>query len=118
MKKVFTLLFILLSFTGFSQQVRITQVYGAGGDIGSTYNQDFIELFNSGYSTIDISGWSVQYASATGSSWSAVVIPTSTSLAGGKHFLIGLASGATGNALPIPDVSGGFDISHTEGKVA
>ena len=118
MKKVFTLLFILLSFTGFSQQVRITQVYGAGGDIGSTYNQDFIELFNSGYSTIDISGWSVQYASATGSSWSAVVIPTSTSLAGGKHFLIGLASGATGNALPIPDVSGGFNISNTEGKVA
>lgn len=48
--------------------VVISQVYGGGGNSGATYQNDFIELFNNGASAVDISGWSLQYTSATGTS--------------------------------------------------
>ncbi|MEZ5027848.1 MAG: lamin tail domain-containing protein [Ferruginibacter sp.] len=54
------------------------------------HNQDFVELFNRSTATIDISGWSVQYASATGPSgagdWAVTTIPASTTVAPGKYF--------------------------------
>src|SRR5205814_2432659 len=45
--------------------VKISQVYGGGGNSGATYTNDFIEVFNQGPITIDVSSWSVQYQSAT-----------------------------------------------------
>src|SRR6476469_397416 len=47
-------------------KVRITQVYGGGGNSGATFNQDFVELYNEGTAPQDLSTWSIQYASATG----------------------------------------------------
>ena len=47
MKKIFTLVLMLVAFTSFSQ-VRISQVYPGGGNSGATYNQDFVELYNAG----------------------------------------------------------------------
>jgi hypothetical protein len=44
-------------------------VYGGGGNAGSTYKNDFIELFNRGTSPVNVSGWSVQYASTAGTTW-------------------------------------------------
>lgn len=44
----------------------ISEVYGGGGNSGATYTNDFIELYNPTGSSIDVSGWSVQYRSATG----------------------------------------------------
>src|ERR1700753_2172432 len=55
-----------------SPNVVISQVYGGAGcgTAGcSTYKNDYIELFNRGNSPQALNGWSVQYASATGSSW-------------------------------------------------
>lgn len=55
-----------------SSGVVISQVYGGAGcgTAGcSTYKNDYIELFNRGASPVSLNGWSVQYASATGSSW-------------------------------------------------
>ncbi|HEX5637490.1 MAG TPA: lamin tail domain-containing protein, partial [Gammaproteobacteria bacterium] len=49
-----------------SADVVISQVYGGGGNTGAPYTHDFIELFNRGTSTVSLAGWSVQYASATG----------------------------------------------------
>ena len=49
-----------------SSSIVISQVYGGGGNSGATYTHDFIELFNRGNSSVNLSGWSVQYASATG----------------------------------------------------
>ncbi|MFZ1795449.1 MAG: lamin tail domain-containing protein, partial [Dokdonella sp.] len=43
--------------------VVISQVYGGGGNSGSTYTHDFIELFNAGSTAQDLTGWTVQYAS-------------------------------------------------------
>ena len=49
-------------------QVVISQVYGGGGNTGAPYRNDFIELFNAGNSTVSLAGWSVQYASSSGTS--------------------------------------------------
>lgn len=101
----------------------ISQVYGGGGNAAATYNQDFVELFNRSTATIDISGWSVQYASATGpggaGDWAAAAIPAATTVAPGKYFLVALATGATGVALPTPDlINTSINMSGTAGKVA
>ena len=102
----------------------ISQVYGAGGNPGATYNRDFVEIFNAGFTTIDISNWSIQYASAGGPTapgdWAVAVIPASTNITPGTYFLIALAGGgAAGIALPTPDyLFNGINISNTAGKIA
>ncbi len=52
--------------------VVISEVYGGGGNSGAAVNRDFIELANTGDETVDLSGFSVQYASATGATWQVV----------------------------------------------
>lgn len=37
--------------------LRISQVYGGGGNTGATYRNDFIELFNAGTTTINLNRW-------------------------------------------------------------
>lgn len=98
-------------------QVVISQVYGGGGNSGAPYNRDFVELFNAGPSSVNLSGWSVQYAASTGTTWSATALPAVVIPAGG-YVLIGQASGAIGAALPTVDVSGTIPMSGSAGKVA
>ena len=45
----------------------ISQIYGAGGNSGATYLNDFIELFNPTPGAISLNGYSIQYASTAGS---------------------------------------------------
>lgn len=118
MKKLYTLLIITL-FLGFSSnaQVVISQVYGGGGGSGATYTHDFIELFNRGSVAQDLTGWSVQYASATGTTWGVTNLG-SFSLQPGQYYLVQEASTAVvGIALPTPDASGTLAMSGTNGKV-
>ncbi len=49
-----------------SSSVVISQVYGAGGNSGAAYQNDYVELFNLSGAPVSVTGWSVQYASATG----------------------------------------------------
>ncbi len=98
-------------------QVVISQVYGGGGNSGALFRNDFIEVFNRGGSAINLTGWSVQYASAAGTTWQA------TSLNGiiqpGQYYLIQEAVGAGGSVnLPTPDATGTIAMSATAGKVA
>ena len=65
----------------------ISQVYGAGGNTGALLNADYIELFNAGSAPVNLSGWSVQYASATGSSWTNKTNLPAFSLQPGQYFL-------------------------------
>ncbi len=100
-----------------SPDIVISQVYGGGGNSGATYKNDFIELYNRGSIAVSITGWTVQYASATGSSWQ------KTSLSGtiepGKYFLVQEAQGASGSVdLPTPNAIGTIAMSATAGKVA
>lgn len=100
-----------------ANDLRISQVYGGGGNSGATYTHDFIEIFNSGSSSVSLAGWSVQYASATGTSWQ--VTNLSGSIAPGGYYLIQQAVGSGGTTpLPTPNATGNIAMSATAGKVA
>ena len=98
--------------------VVISQVYGGGGNSGATLQHDFIEIFNNGTTAQSIGGWSVQYASATGTSWQVTAIPAGTSLQPGGYLLIREAVGAGGSIPVVGDVTGTIAMSGTSGKVA
>lgn len=98
-------------------QVVISQVYGGGGNSGATLRSDFIELHNIGSTAVSLDGWSVQYASAAGSSWQAT--PLAGSVPAGGYYLVKQADGSGGSvALPTPDATGTLALSGTAGKVA
>jgi predicted extracellular nuclease len=103
--------------TAASTDVAISQVYGGGGNSGATLTNDFIELRNTSASAVDVTGWSVQYASAAGTSWQVTVL--SGSVPAGGHYLVQEAAGAGGTTpLPTPDATGSIAMSATSGKVA
>lgn len=100
-----------------TRHLLISQIYGGGGNAGATYTHDFIELYNPGPTIIDVDGWSVQYASATGKTW--LVTPLSGTIPAGESYLIQQAEGAGGSVpLPIPDVVDETAMSASSGKVA
>ncbi len=101
---------------GGSSNVVIYQVYGGGGNSGATYTNDFVVLYNPTGSAVNLSGWSLQYAAATGTTWTNNLNLTGTIQSGG-YFLVQLASGANGVALPTPDQTGIFNMSTTAGKL-
>lgn len=115
---------ILPAFLAFAPQpteaasdIVISQVYGGGGNSGATLTHDFIELHNRSQNAQDLTGWSVQYASASGSTWQRTLL-TGT-LAPGGYYLVQQAQGAGGSqALPAPDAAGTIAMSATAGKVA
>jgi len=115
----FLIVFMLLRHVASSQHVVISEVYGGGGNSGATYKNDFIELYNPTPSPVSLSGWSVQYTSATGSSWGSNKIDLTGTLPPGAYYLIQGAAGTGGTVnLPTPDVSGSINLSGTAGKVA
>ncbi|HSV62924.1 MAG TPA: lamin tail domain-containing protein, partial [Chthoniobacterales bacterium] len=78
---------------------------------------DFIELYNAGSTTVDLSTYAVQYASATSGSWSETIL--SGSILPGQHYLIQEAQGTGGTLnLPTPQAIGTISLSATSGKVA
>ena len=100
--------------------VVISQVYGGGGNSGATLKNDFIELYNRSGADANISGWAVQYTSATGTgTWTKTDIPANTPpLPAGSYFLIKQAMGAGGTVEFTADVTGTIAMSGTAGKVA
>jgi hypothetical protein len=100
-----------------SPDVVISQLYGGGGNSGAQFTHDFVELFNRSASAVSVTGWTVQYASSTGSSWAAA--PLSGTIPAGGYYLVQLAAGTgTAAALPTPDATGSMNMSGTTGKVA
>lgn len=96
--------------------VVISEVYGGGGNSGATYKNDFIELYNPGNTAVDLTGWSVQYASATGTTWAAT--PLTGSIPAKSFYLVQEAAGTGGTInLPTPDATGTLALSGTAGKV-
>ncbi|MGH9971154.1 MAG: lamin tail domain-containing protein [Pyrinomonadaceae bacterium] len=100
------------------ERILISQIYGGGGNSGSLFRNDFIEIFNAGETAVNLAGWSVQYAGATSASWSATVL-SPVSLAPGQYYLIQESSGGNNGAvLPAPDATGTIAMAATAGKVA
>jgi predicted extracellular nuclease len=98
----------------------ISQLYGGGGNATATFKNDFIEIFNASGAAVSLNGLSVQYASATGTTWQVTTL-TGT-LQAGQYYLIQESQGAGGTvSLPTPDATGtgaGIAMSATAGKVA
>ncbi|HZQ66077.1 MAG TPA: lamin tail domain-containing protein [Gaiellaceae bacterium] len=102
---------------GASSGVVISQVYGGGGNSGAAFANDFVELFNRGSSPVDLSGWSLQYASAASTSWQVAAL--AGTIQPGHYYLVALASGGTsGAALPAADATGTANLAASDGKVA
>src|SRR4030095_4091387 len=99
-------------------KIVISQIFGGGGNSGAPFRNDFIEIFNNGTQTINLSGWSVQYGSATAAAWSVTALPN-LSVAPGQYLLIQeSSSGANGTELPTADVTGSINLAATAGKGA
>lgn len=105
------------SVTAPAAKVVVNQIYGGGGNSGSVFSNDFIELFNDDDTAVNLAGWSVQYNSAAGTgSWQ--VTSLSGTIPPHGYFLVQEAVGATLNTpLPTPDVIGTIAMSATSGKV-
>jgi hypothetical protein len=102
---------------GGSSSLVVTQLYASGGNSSAAYANDYVQLFNRGTSPVDLTGWSVQYASSASTSWSATAL--SGTVAPGRSYLVQLASGgANGASLPTPDATGTTNLAATGGKVA
>ncbi|MBA4139952.1 MAG: lamin tail domain-containing protein [Segetibacter sp.] len=115
-KFILTIAVLFILFNARSQVI-INEIYGGGGNSGATYKNDFIELYNNSTTEINLDGWSVQYASAAGTTWSLTAL-TGTIAAQG-YFLIKEAAGTGGTTdLPAPDITGTLNLSATSGKVA
>jgi hypothetical protein len=120
-------------------QVRISEVFGAGGNTPGTfgcppYSHDYVELFNAGSSPVSIAGWRIQYSSATGSfqTVNLVTLPVGATIQPGKYYLVQMNTvtpATTGGCvyLPVPaDFTGAgngntatsANLSGTAGKVA
>ena len=104
--------------------VIISEVYGGGGNSGAPLSHDFVELFNTTGAEIDISGWSIQYYSASGttpSTTNVFVLPEGSKIPANGHFLIQCAAGSNeAGALPTPDAvaESGMTMGAKSGKVA
>ena len=97
----------------------INQIYGSGGNDGAIYQNDYVELYNKGDAPVDVTGWSVQYASAAGTNW-ANKVPLGGPIAPGQYYLVKLATNdaTVGAPLPAPNVTGPINMSGSSGKVA
>lgn len=97
----------------------ISQVYGGGGNASATYRNDFVEIYNPTQQTVNLHHWTLQYASDDGAGWDSNKVFLGGTVAPGEYYLVALASnGANGNVLPAANVSGGVNLSGSNGKVA
>lgn len=96
-----------------SGTIRVNEVKTGG--TGSAADE-FVELFNSSTTAVDLSGWKLVYRSATGTSdVSLATIPDGTMLAAGGFYLLG-GSGYAGG--PAADQSFSTGLAGTGGAVA
>jgi hypothetical protein len=102
---------------GATSSVVVSQIYAGGGNAGATYTNDFVELFNRGATTLNLTGWTVQYASAASTSWQSTAL--SGSIGPGRYYLVQLASTASvGLPLPAADATGTTNLASAGGKIA
>ena len=102
--------------------VVISQLYGGGANAGSTFHNDYVELYNATASTsFDLAGWTLQYASSTGNGWAFTTQPIGGVIGPGQYLLVGLAAGNEPDGAPLPPAQiedGGINMSATTGKIA
>src|SRR5919201_2832166 len=75
-----------------SADLVVSQLFAGGGNSGAPYTNDFVELFNRGSTSVDVSTWTIQYASASSATWQ--VTPLTGIVQPGHYYLVQLASAA------------------------
>lgn len=91
----------------------INEVYGGGGNNGSVYTNDFVELFNPTSAPIDVTGWTLNQYSAKGNLGGSAQL-TGIIPAGGYFLIQGQAGNNQSQSLPTPDAEGKFNFSGSE----
>ena len=102
-----------------SPDIVISEIYGGGGNNGAQFKNDFIELYNRGTEPVPVTGWSVQYSSSGGTTWTNRT-PLSGTIRPGRYYLVQEAAGTNTSLpeLPTPNATGSIAMSATAGKVA
>lgn len=134
MKKISILLGIVSIAASAHAQIVISEIYGGGGDAGSTLINDYVILKNAGAETVSLRGATLQYADADGTFNQYHMLPDIT-LSSGQSYLIQEGSGGGGvSSLPAPDfiagnilyfygsqgqnASAGLNLNMASGKIA
>lgn len=118
---VFAAPLVLASTSG----VVISQVYGGGAATSGSpsFKYDYVELFNAGSAPVNLTGYSLQYGSATGTgNWSVSALNNLANpvLAPGRYLLIrqNSGTGALGADITTQDGTGTLTMAAASGKVA
>src|SRR6476619_5672744 len=97
----------------------ISQVYGAGGNTGAVFQNDYVELFNRGTVDVPLDGLSIQYASATGTGNFGTPTALFGTLAAGHYLLVQESGGPNGAPIAADIVAPtGIAMAAGAGKVA
>jgi hypothetical protein len=118
MKKIVAIFATAAAISSANSAVVINEIYSGGGSSSSSaaYQTDFIELFNNGPLTIDLSGFEVQYAPSNRAEDQFDVpvgtLPDGASIAPGGYYLIQTGSSGSGGA---PDVTPDVDFTFSQG---
>jgi hypothetical protein len=97
----FTLLAGIVSHAQGAGDVVISQVWGKGNSVPTNLPQaSYVELFNRTASPIDMTGWTVQVATPTGSSWSTLIL--AATIQPYSYYLVQVSSGTL---IVAPDAS-------------
>jgi hypothetical protein len=127
MKKVLAACVVVAALAGAGSAnaaLYISQIYGGGGATSAAplYSNDWVQLYNDGSSAISLSGYSLQYASATNTTTFSLSHSLSGTIAANSYFLIqeGRGTGLAGTAAdPVYNLSlGGLNLAATSGKLA
>jgi 5'-nucleotidase len=99
--------------------VVINEAYTNGGSADAVHGHKFVELYNPTSEPVDLTGWTLQYRSATGTGAGNGRVALSGSIAPGGYFLVqGGSNGGNGDPLPAPDlVSGGLNPAGVSGTI-
>jgi hypothetical protein len=83
--------------------VVISQVYSNGGNSGSTYQNNYLELFNRTNNPIDFDGWRIYFTSANGTFDQAIAFVSSRQIFIGAHQYLLIRFGPdSSNGAPVP----------------
>ncbi|NHC38435.1 Ig domain-containing protein group 2 domain-containing protein [Bacillus sp. MM2020_1] len=99
-----------------ADHIVISQYFGGGGNAGAPFNKDFIELYNPTDQPVLLDGWSLQYASAAGVTWTPISLAGTIQAHG--YYLIAEGGGTNGANILTPDVSGSIAMGGTGAKLA
>ena len=111
---------IAASSAGAANDVRISQIYGGGGNSGAQFNADFVELFNNGSADVDVGGWTLSYTSTTGTFGNGqITLPAGTVIRSKGYLLVRMrARGTTGADYDADSGGPSIDMAATAGNIA